>query len=277
LARYLGKLCFTTHVVPEALTVVDDILTDEEIGHYKGICYSEVFSAHLNSELSGFNFHLLEILAMEEKLISLARHPKIIEMLKLILGENIQLQHSKLATKMPGAGKGDVVWHQDFAFFPHTNTSMVAVMIALDDITPKNGCMQMVCGSYKAGPLNHNDASGQIHSCQVPVWEKEGAKIEDVVVPRGGISIHHCLNVDGSQDNLSDKPRTAVVFEYRADDAMQLADGVWKDTGMMISGVRQNQVRCEALVADLPKSERYGEAHPFGHAWNQVGDIGYLK
>lgn len=114
--------------------VVNDILTKEEVSHYKALCYSEVFSTHLNSDLSGFNFHLLEILAMEEKLITLAKHPKIIEIIRPILGKNIQLQHSKLATKMPGEGKGDVVWHQDFAFFPHTNTSLVAVMIALDDI-----------------------------------------------------------------------------------------------------------------------------------------------
>ena len=96
-------------------------------------------------------------------------------------------------------------------------------------------------------------------------------------IPSSGISIHHCLNVHGSKDNLSNQTRTAVVFEYRADDAMQLADGIWKDTGMMISGVRQNKVRCETLVANLPRSDRYGEDHPFGHAWHQVGDMNYLK
>jgi phytanoyl-CoA hydroxylase len=258
--------------------IIENVLTDKEVSYYKNVCYSDVFSKHLKQEVSGFNFHLLEILAMEKKLISLAKHPAIVELIKPILGKNIQLQHSKLATKMPGKNLGNVAWHQDFAFSPHTNTDLVAVMIALDAINEINGCMKMLSGSYKRGPLNHNDSMGNIvDKCMDPVWKEEGAVIENVIVPRGGISIHHCLNLHCSYDNLSDQPRTAMVFEYRADDAMQLADGVWKDTGMMVSGVRQNKVRCEELTANLPKSERYGEDHPFGHAWNQVGDIEYLK
>ena len=61
--------------------------------------------------------------------------------------------------------------------------------------------------------------------------------------------------------------RRGIVFQYRADDAFQLADGVWKDTGIMICGQRRELVRCDAGVLRLPKSRRYPE-HPFGHAWH---------
>ena len=37
-----------------------------------------------------------------------------------------------------------------------------------------------------------------------------------------------------SGPNPSGRPRRGAVFQYRADDAFQLADGVWKDTGIMI-------------------------------------------
>ena len=49
-----------------------------------------------------------------------------------------------------------------------------------------------------------------------------------------GISIHHCLALHSSGPNPSGAPRRGIVFQYRADDAFQLADGVWKDTGIMI-------------------------------------------
>ncbi len=55
-------------------------------------------------------------------------------------------------------------------------------------------------------------------------------------------------------------PRRGIVFQYRA-------DGVWKDTGIMIFGHRREHVRCDAGVLRLPKSRRYPE-HPFGHAWH---------
>ena len=60
------------------------------------------------------------------------------------------------------------------------------------------------------------------------------------------------------------------MFQYRADDAMQLADGIWADTGLLMCGERTETVRCESGVYQLPKSKRY-PGHPYGHAWNQEG------
>jgi hypothetical protein len=62
------------------------------------------------------------------------------------------------------------------------------------------------------------------------------------------------------------------VFQYRADDAFQLADGIWADTGLLMCGERRERVRCDAGVLRLPKSYRYPD-DPFGHAWNQEGKI----
>ena len=78
----------------------------------------------------------------------------------------------------------------------------------------------------------------------------------------------HC-----SHDNLSSQPRRTVVFEYRADDAFQFSDWVWKDTGLLVSGKREYKIRLTGGVYQLGKTHRYGEMLPFGNAWNQVGDI----
>ena len=95
-------------------------------------------------------------------MMELARSERILGRVTPLIGPDIQLQHSKLATKPPAKGMGTFAWHQDFAFFPHTNSDLVAVMVMLDDATPENGCMQMVRGSHKLGLLDHTE-DGQFH------------------------------------------------------------------------------------------------------------------
>ena len=85
--------------------------------------------------------HLLEITVKHPIFVELAKSPHILNRITPLIGSDVQLQYSKLATKLPTKGKGLFAWHQDFACFPHTNTDLVAVMVLLDDATPENGCM----------------------------------------------------------------------------------------------------------------------------------------
>ena len=94
----------------------------------------------------------------------------------------------------------------------------------------------------------------------------DGAELVDITPKAGGISLHHCLALHGSENNQSGRPRRGLVFQYRADDAFQLADTVFADTGMVVSGQRRGKVRCQEAVWTLPK-RRDG----FGSAWNQIG------
>ena len=70
---------------------------------------------------------------------------------------------------------------------------------------------------------------------------------------------------------MSGHPRRGLVYQYRADDAYQLADSVFEDRGILVSGKRRERVRCEEGVFRLPKRNR--SEHPFGSVWNQDGPI----
>lgn len=225
-------------------------------------------------ETSDRTIHSLNLTKRHPAFLELARDPRIVNRLTPLIGQDIQLQHSKLAAKPPVKDAGPFGWHQDFAYFPHTNTSLVAVMVMLDDATPENGAMQMVRGSYKLGLLNHMNKEGIFigHCLDRHVWEDRPDDVVSVTPRAGGISIHHCLTLHGSPPNCSGQPRRGLVFQYRADDAYQLADGVWEDTGLLVCGERREQVRCDAGVLRLPKSNRY-PGHPFGNSWNQVGEF----
>ena len=52
-----------------------------------------------------------------------------------------------------------VEWHQDWAFYPHTNDDILAVGVMLDDCTADNGPLLVVPGSHK-GPIWDHHADG---------------------------------------------------------------------------------------------------------------------
>ncbi len=218
--------------------------------------------------------HLLELTTLHPLFMELAKDRRIVERIIPLLGPDIQLQHSKLATKPPTKGAGPFAWHQDLAFYPHTNDSLLSVMVMLDDATPQNGCMSMVRGSHKLGILDHSKEGLFAGACtQKHLWE-DASRCAQITPRSGGISIHHCLTLHGSPANLSGHPRRGIVFSYRADDAYQLSDCICQDTGILINGKRRERVRCDIGKMQLPKrlpDNPYYSGSAFGNAWNQVG------
>lgn len=255
----------------DGFLVVDGLFSDDEVKVLKQACTAP---EDQQWEQVDHTVHSLELTVRHPTFLNLARDPRIVNRLTPLIGPDIQLQHSKLAAQPRQKEKGGFHWHQDFAFFPHSNTDLVAVMVMLDDATTENGCMHMVRGSHKLGLLNHMDTEGIFKgACQeAQVWEAQPESIVPITPRAGGISIHHCLMMHGSGPNPSGRPRRGMVFQYRADDAFQMADGVWKDTGLMISGQRREHIRCDAGLIRLPKSHRYPD-RPFGNAWHQEGDF----
>lgn len=255
----------------DGFLVINDILDAAEIDTLRDACSEPEDIQWKTAEKTT---HALGLTTRSNVFLDLARDPRIVARLRALLGDDIQLQHSKLAAQPAVADRGGFAWHQDFAFYPHTNTDLVAVMVMLDDATPDNGCMRMIRGSHRNGLLNHMDNDGVFTGmCQEPkAWKDHVGDVVDITPRAGGISMHHCLMLHGAGANQSGEPRRGLVYQYRADDAFQLADRVWDDTGLLVSGKRSEQVRCEGVTLRLPRSVRY-PGHPFGNAWNQEGEL----
>ena len=256
------------HYERDGYLSVRDVLTKEEVGELLAAAsLPEIQQAQEELGSRERTVHLLELSVRHPIFGALAADLRLIEQLRPLLGEDIQLQHSKLASKPPTPGKGQFRMHQDFAYFPHTNTDLAAVTVYLDDATPDNGCLQVWPGSHRRGLLNHLDDDGYFTGgCVEPLPADE---FVDLVQPAGSISIHHCLTMHGSPPNRSGDPRRFIVFEYRADDAYQLADRVFADTGRIVSGRRCGRVRCETGLWTLPR--RGLSEEPYGGAWRQIG------
>jgi len=146
----------------------------------------------------------------------------ILDCVESLIGPNIKFHHSKLNAK---ASKGGVAigWHQDSAFFPHTNEDVLAVGIALDSCAIENGCLLVVPGTHKLGILNHRDEAGEFIGQITSDMDKFDP---DTAAPAelepGDISIHNASAIHGSTQNTSGRGRRLLIFEFAATDAIQL-------------------------------------------------------
>ena len=92
---------------------------------------------------------------------ALVREPRVVAILQQLLGPSVRQYGGKLNMKSAGYG-APVQWHQDWAFYPHTNDDLAAVGVMLDDCDLANGPMLMIPGSHK-GPIHDHHEDG--HFC----------------------------------------------------------------------------------------------------------------
>ena len=137
------------------------------------------------------------------------------------MGAVIRFDVSKLNLKAAGYG-APVEWHQDWAFYPHTNDDLAAVGIMIDDVDDTNGPLLVIPGSH-TGPIFDHHADGIFCGAMDPDrCEVDYAKAVALTGPAGSITIHHARTVHGSATNASGKPRRLLLHQYRAADAWPL-------------------------------------------------------
>ncbi|MBL8697863.1 MAG: phytanoyl-CoA dioxygenase family protein [Alphaproteobacteria bacterium] len=181
-------------------------------------------------------------------------HPKIIACLQALWGPNIRYDLSKLNLKAAGFGS-PVEWHQDWAFYPHTNDDLAAVGVMIDDIDMSNGPMLAIPGSHK-GPVYDHHAQGRFCGAMDPVKIKLDY---DNAVPctgkAGSITIHHVRAVHGSAPNTSNRSRRFFLMQFRSADAWPLIQKPesWEAwTGQLVAGEETLEPRCTAVPVRLP-------------------------
>ena len=139
-----------------------------------------------------------------------------------LIGENLKFHHSKLNMKT-SMGGSEVGWHQDFAFFPHTNFDLVGCGIPLDPSTAENGCLIVIPGSHKWPILDHRDKEKEFAgSITEDIDPEELERAHKIELEPGDISIHHASIVHGSTQNNSPTSRRLFICQYAACDAIPL-------------------------------------------------------
>jgi phytanoyl-CoA hydroxylase len=158
--------------------------------------------------------------------------PRLMRVARGIIGPNVQLHHTKMFIKAPENG-APFPMHQDYPYFPHQKHSMIAVIIHFDDAPVEKGCLRVVPGSHKLGPL---ESIGQDHHLPEDRYPIESA----LALPaRAGDAIFMSyLLVHGSGVNRSQEPRTTVLIQMRDPTDVPLNDRhSSRGQGMMLAGI----------------------------------------
>jgi phytanoyl-CoA hydroxylase len=183
-----------------------------------------------------------------------SRNRKVVVILK-DLWSTVRFDTGKLNMKSAGYG-APVEWHQDWAFYPHTNDDLAAVGIMLDDVDMENGPMLIVPGSHKGPIWDHHGPNGRF--CGAIDAERCGLDVScaaPCLGKAGSITVHHVRAVHGSATNFSGRERRFLLFQYRAADAWPLlgfAGGIEKFDELLLAGGPTLHPRLAPVPVRLP-------------------------
>ena len=175
-----------------------------------------------------------------EPFARLARHPRMIEPVEALFGEQLYMHQFKINGKM--AFEGDVwQWHQDYGTWLNDDLMpterAMNVAIFLDDVTEYNGPLMFIPGSHKKGVI---DARHDLTTTSYPLWtvdhdlirqlvdraggrggfDAEGRHVGGGIVspkgPAGSMILFHSCLVHASSSNLSPFNRVSVYLSLCA-------------------------------------------------------------
>lgn len=143
----------------------------------------------------------------------LVRDPRIRGPVEAVIGAGAQLLQSLALVKPPEIGIPKA-WHQDAPYFPIAPVNeTVGVWIALDRATLENGCMQVVPGSHRQGPVAHVQGDTGWRLDDAASARAQAAAVAIPVEP-GSALLFDANLLHFTDANRSPARRRAVQFHY---------------------------------------------------------------
>jgi ectoine hydroxylase-related dioxygenase (phytanoyl-CoA dioxygenase family) len=177
------------------------------------------------------------------------------DMVAELIGPAIRFNHSKLNLKGSHIG-APVEFHQDAAFYPHSNDDVLAVGLLLDDATAENGALAVLPGSHRGPIHSHYDDADRFVGCmrQATIEGLDLAPARLLALPAGSITIHHYRLVHWSAPNTSPAERRLLINAYSAADAVQLVPDSTRSAlfGALVRGTEPRVVRRTSGEMPLP-------------------------
>lgn len=213
---YLGvESLVTAGQVAQALAGLDAVLQDpQEPVIIQLESWAEAEAESVDLRLDGVR-RLMRFVGLDARLAAMAQDPALLGVVQQLLGtEDVRLIQDMALLKPPGGGR-EKPWHQDKAFFDlDLQAPVIGVWIALDEATTANGCMHVIRGSHREGPVPH------FHRRDWQICDTDVRTVDDVAVPlpSGGALFFDSYLHHGTPANRTSTRRRALQFHYaRAD------------------------------------------------------------
>lgn len=189
----------------------------------------------------------------------MAKKPRLIAALTALIGPNLRMHGSKINLKSATYGS-PVEWHQDWAFYPHTNDDVLAVGVMLDAMTEDNGPLLCIPGTHKGPTYDHHQDGHFVGAIDPDASDLDFTKAEKITGKAGSCSFHHVRMMHGSGQNTSGKDRRLLLLQVAAADAWDIRGtarvGSWEQyKKTMIAGEITNEPRVVPTPIRLPYPE----------------------
>ena len=158
----------------------------------------------------------------------LVTHPRILDAVSCLLGDEILVHGSLALCKYPNDG-AFVSWHQDGLYSRWHDSITTTAWIALTGADHENGCLRVIPGTHRQGVRAH------VHSGRPGNLLRMGEEIEggvsdqnarDVVLGVGEMALIQSYIVHGSEPNHSDRKRLGFIARYATPDLKRATDPV---------------------------------------------------
>ena len=154
---------------------------------------------------------------LDARIDALLDDPQLWEPACGLLGvDEVCLFTDKLNFKRPNGSP--FPWHQDspyWAFGCEHVDRLVSLQLYLDDANKENGCLWMVPGSHRDGPLPVYEDRGVLGRLYTDLAAIDAGTPQPIEAPAGSVIFFHGDIVHGSQTNRSTSSRRAIVLTYQ--------------------------------------------------------------
>ena len=167
---------------------------------------------------------------------ALSEHPELLDVVSRVIGAPPALFQDMALLKPPRVGR-EKPWHQDHAYFDlPLDTPVVGVWIALDRATTENGCMTIIPGSHRRGPVVHF----QRRDWQICDTHVDNRAALAVPLEPGGCLLFSSFMHHGTPTNTAAERRRALQFHYAPAGAVHIS----KEQRMAVFGAEGKSVTC---------------------------------
>jgi ectoine hydroxylase-related dioxygenase (phytanoyl-CoA dioxygenase family) len=207
----------------ETLTQLRSVIAELVAGSAKTLEHTEVYDLEPGHTAESPRVRRIKTPHKVHALFNdIVRSSAVLDILKKLIGPGLRLHGSKLNMKSAHYGS-PVEWHQDWAFYPHTNDDVLAIGVLLDDTDLSNGPMLVTPGTHTGEVWNHHDNDGCFAGLIDPdVIKSQIERAVPCMGRAGSMSFHHVRALHGSAMNTSDRPRNLLLYEVAASDAWPL-------------------------------------------------------
>ena len=166
----------------------------------------------------------------------LVQNKTLLDVMEDLLGPDLLLTGAAFRIKPPD-GRTFAEWHQD-SYVAAIKPFFCTATLAFSEYTAENGCLRVIPGSHRFGPLPMSDTGDEDSILSRPYRVTCGfdeTQAVDVLMRPGELTLQHDHTIHGSRPNHSRARRVGLLADFTTPDARK--ESARRESAILVRGV----------------------------------------